>query len=355
MELVEHLGRDQSGNESRDFAREDLGAAAATQHGVHLEASIDASRAPKQGRRLLGPAESEDLLRATAAKHGRRLESTCLTTKGPRMRMTQWIKALTALMGLVVLVLPNPARGDTATRESGEPRPRLVPQTTISRIPSGVDTYTAFIEEGSVGAAGVGLLDGRPSSAGGIEARGGVRTWASFLDRVVMQAEAGHDSKSRFVPSLAVAVRALGDRERGWAFGVLGRYRTEGFTALEGEVEGGLLGGYAKNAVHLDAGLVVGVGIEEEEADGEALARFGYDVVLPLRVGFEGRLRRELREEEAEEAETVEGGEWDAFAGAQATLGFEHVFGILTAGVQKSRLAQEPGWMTQLVLGGIAF
>jgi len=266
-------------------------------------------------------------------------------------------KMLTFGLSLAVLGLNSVSAAPAVATERESEAPKAVhsplPQRTISMIPSGVDTYTAFIEENGVGAGAVGLADGRPESAGGNELSGGLRLWGSFVNRVVVQADVGNDAKGKFVPSLSAAVRVLGDRERGWALGVLGRYRTEGFKTVEGEIEAGLLGGFQQRRLHLDIGLIAGVGVEEEEADGELLARFGYDLLPALRLGAEVRARRELAEEE--EAEAVEGGEWDAFGGPQLTVAYEHFYSSVTAGIQKPRFTEDAGWMAQLVIGGIAF
>jgi hypothetical protein len=256
------------------------------------------------------------------------------------------------LLALAFLTLGMEAQ---AVEVDGRPRTAPVgPQLTMAKVPSGIDTYSAQIDGSTLGAAAVGVVDGRSKGAGGLGATGGFRAWGTLLDRVVAQAEVGNDAKSRFVPSVALAARVLGNRKIGWAAGVLARYRTEGFSTIEGEIEGGLLGSYAKNRLHLDAGLIVGVGIEEEEADGEALLRFGYDLSPAFRLGLESRVRRELAEEE-ELGRSKEGEEWDAFAGAQATLAFDQFFGCLTAGPQKTRVSEDAAWMAQLTLGGVAF
>jgi hypothetical protein len=200
------------------------------------------------------------------------------------MTLTSTLLALmTCVAGLSVSssLRAQPRESSTATEATPERRS----ERTLRRIPSGVDTYTAFIEGQSLGAAGVGVLDGRPGEERSVDASGGIRFWGSFLDRFVIQGEAGKDAKGRFAPSVTLAARLLGDGKSGWAAGVLGRYRTEGFSTVEGEVEGGLLGGYARNRLHLDAGLIAGVGIEESEADAELLFRLGYDLAAIFRLG----------------------------------------------------------------------
>jgi hypothetical protein len=247
-----------------------------------------------------------------------------------------------------------PARA--ADSEAG-PEPELssaeVARHTLIATPTGVETYTAFLGERGLGASGVANV----TSVAGSETdlSGGFRLWGGFLDRVTAQGDAAKNSKGRFAPSLAVGVRVLGDRSKGWALGVLGRYRTEGFSTVDGEVEGGLLGSFARRQLHLDAGVIAGVGIEEEEADGEGLVRFGYDLSNNVRLGVEGRVRHELETGGEQAARAAGESEWDMFAGAQANLAFSHFFGVLTVGPQKPRASEDIGLMLSLMLGGVAF
>jgi hypothetical protein len=201
--------------------------------------------------------------------------------------------------------------------------------------------------------AGIGEVDGSSSKT---DAAGGLRIWGSFLDRLTVQGDVVNRDSGRFRPSLAVVGRILGDRRRGWGLALLSRYRTEGLTTFEGEIEAGLLGSFAQQRLHLDLGLVAGAGLEEEETDAEAQLRFGYNFWDALRVGFEGRVRRELGEEERESAVASEhGGEWDAFAGAQATLAWDHFFGLVTCGPLKRRTSEDAELMVHVVMGGVAF
>jgi hypothetical protein len=251
------------------------------------------------------------------------------------------------------------ARASAAETETGEEPKRTaaeLAQQTLAATPTGVDAYTAFLGERGLGAAGIGNLTTGPGE--GADLSGGVRLWGGFLQRITVQGEAAKDAKGRFAPSLAVAARLLGDRRKGWAVGLLGRYRTEGFSTIDGEVEGGILGSFARHRLHLDAGVLAGGGIEEKEYDGEGVLRFGYDLAQVLRVGFEGRVRRELGDGDENEAQmrpVGDAGEWDMFAGAQTSVAFDHFFGTLTFGPQKPRTTDQVGLMVQLVVGGVAF
>lgn len=193
------------------------------------------------------------------------------------------------------------------------------------------------------------------SWAGATDLSGGLRLWGGFLDRMTVLGEGSKTEKGRYAPSLTVAVRVLGDRRANWGIGILGRYRTEGFSTIDGEVEAGFLGSYVKSGLHLDAGVLAGKGLEEEEADAEVLARFGYDVFPVLRLGLEGRVRHELGKEPAAATTGGDTGEWDALAGAQASVAYDHFFLTLTLGSQKPRLSEQLGFVGHVVVGGVAF
>lgn len=264
------------------------------------------------------------------------------------------------LVGVAIVVGASviSAHAVAVETEADELPPRTsaeLAEQTLAATPSGVDTYTAFLGERGLGAAGLANLNS--GTGEGADLSGGARLWGGFLGRITVQGEAANNAKGRFAPSLAVAGRLLGDRRKGWAVGLLGRYRTEGFSTIEGEVEAGVLGSFAQRRLHLDAGVLAGAGIEEEEFDAEGVLRFGYDLAKVLRVGFEGRARREIEEEEgeAELRPGGEAGEWDMFAGAQASVAFDHYFGTLTFGPQKPRMTDQVGLMVHLVIGGVAF
>jgi hypothetical protein len=259
------------------------------------------------------------------------------------------------LITVALIALPGRVRAAETDRADTPPEQVPLPTRTLAAVPAGVDAFSAFVEGSAVGATAVGSLDGRSEGDGRSRASAGSRLWVTLGNRVVAQAEAGNDASGRFVPSLTAVVRVLGDRQTGWAAAALARYRTEGFSTLEGEAEAGLLGSYARHQLHLDLGLIAGVGLEEEEADGEAVFRFGYDLVPSLRLGAEARVRRELLERPRTMPAAAEGDEWDAFAGIQGTLALGQFFGCLTLGPQKVRSSEELGWMAQLSLGGVAF
>jgi hypothetical protein len=265
------------------------------------------------------------------------------------MRITQTCLLAIAAWGVSVHVRAAEADAGPARQlDSTE-----VEQQTLAATPTGVDTYTAFLGERGLGASG--LASASTGAGTGTDFSGGFRLWGGFLDRMVAQGEAAKNSKGKFAPSVAIAVRVLGDRAKGWALGALGRYRTEGFSTIEGEIEGGLLGSFARKQLHLDAGVLAGVGIEEEEADAEGVLRFGYDLSRNFRLGLESRIRHELETGGEEEARAAGESEWDMFAGAQANMTFSHFFGVLTVGPQKPRATEKVGLMLHLMVGGVAF
>lgn len=266
------------------------------------------------------------------------------------MKTSKLVLALAVVACVVVEAAPSRAADAGAERDIVTSEP--LPQRTLAAVPNGVDTYTAFLGQRGVGAAGVGVIESGTTKS---DLSGGVRIWGGFLNRFTAVGDASRDQKGRFAPSVALGARLLGDRQTGWGLGALGRYRTEGLTTMDGEVEGGLMGSYAKRQLHLDLGLIAGVGVEEKEADGEVAFRFGYDVLDVLRLGVEGRVRRELGDEEAAPPAGVKQEEWDAFGGAQACVAFNHFFGTLTLGPQKLRTSEQVGFLAHLMLGGVAF
>lgn len=257
----------------------------------------------------------------------------------------------TAVMMAAALARGGTARAADSGAERTAPLQPLA-QRTLAAVPNAVDTYTAFLGQPGVGTAGLAAVESGTSNA---NLSGGIRIWGGFLNRFTAVGDASRDQKGRFAPSVALGARLVGDRQTGWGLGALGRYRTEGLTTIDGEIEGGLMGSYAKRQLHLDLGLMAGVGIEEKEADGELAFRFGYDVLDVLRLGVEARVRRELGDEAAAPPLGVKQEEWDAFGGAQASVAFNHFFGTLTLGPQKLRTSEQVGFLAHVMLGGVAF
>jgi hypothetical protein len=122
-------------------------------------------------------------------------------------------------------------------------------QRTLAAVPTGVDTYTAFLGQSGVGAASIGVVESGKRNS---DLSGGARIWGSFVNRFSAMGEASRDQKGALRQALRLVRGLLGDRQIGWGLGALGRYRTEGLTRIDGEIEGGLMRSYAKRRLHLE-------------------------------------------------------------------------------------------------------
>lgn len=226
-------------------------------------------------------------------------------------------------------------------------------KTAATETPTVAYTYTAFgVSARTFGAAGYGESRGGFESTPVPHLGGGLRLWASPVDRVTLFIDAEQrDENDKFAPSASIQVRILGNRADGWALGALARYKAEGFADLGGEIEFAALGSYGRRGVHLDGNAVIGKDMDKDESDGEALARAGYDVLTFLRVGGEGRVRYRLSG-----AAALPGGRnWDAFAGPQVMGFYGAFFGAVTAGPSTIGLTENVGWIAIATVGGAAF
>ena len=176
---------------------------------------------------------------------------------------------------------------------------------------------------------------------------GGLRLWATPLESFTLLAEAQRRDNGEFAPAIGLQVRFWQDER--WAFGALGRFKSEGFAEIEGEVELGLLGSYDAGASHLDLNLVVGGGFDEAETDGELALRLGQDVFGWLRAGVESRVRYRL----SGDALLPGGRKWDAVAGPQLTASFDHFFASLLTGPTSVGVVSGVGWQSMLTFGGV--
>jgi hypothetical protein len=174
----------------------------------------------------------------------------------------------------------------------------------------------------------------------------GLRLWGSPLQRLVLIADVARRDNGEFAPALALQVR-FWENER-WALGALGRFKSEGFAEIEGEVELGLLGSYDAGPSHLDLNVIVGRGFDEAETDGELALRVGRDVLGSLRAGLEGRVRYRLTGDQL-----LPGGrKWDAVAGPQLSVGFDPFFASLLTGPTNVGVVSGVGWIGLLTFGG---
>jgi hypothetical protein len=225
-------------------------------------------------------------------------------------------------------------------------------------VPQVSYTYSAVgAPAKTVGAAftGFGLGERGQSSVLG----GGVTVWGAPIARLTLIGDATRSVYREFAPSLGATFRLLGKPNEGFSLGALGRYKVDGFgrgpskDEVEGEIEGGLLFGYNRQGVHLDANTIVGFGTTEEgEVDIEARARAGYDVGKYLRVGVDAQSRVRV----AGPLVLANGRSWDWVLGPQAMVASGHFFGSFLVGpTTTGTLSPKVGAIVALSFGGTAF
>jgi hypothetical protein len=184
------------------------------------------------------------------------------------------------------------------------------------------------------------------------EALGGGMLYGSPLERLLLVLTTERTFDGRWAPAGTVAFRFVGSNIQGYALSGLARYRTEGFSELGGEVEGGILFSLAQRGLHLDANLVFGGGVEEEEAgeaDGELKLRAGYDVARWLRVGLDGQARKRL----AGDALAPGGRTWDVVGGPQLLVSWQRFYASATFGPSTVGVAHDVRWAGLLAIGGV--
>jgi hypothetical protein len=205
----------------------------------------------------------------------------------------------------------------------------------------------------TVGAYGYGLglaAQGQDPGFGG-----GVTAWGSPVDRLTVVADAPSDVSGRFTPSLALLGRILGGRPEGWALGVLGKWKAEGFGVgphgdeIESELEGGALFSLEESGFRLDTNALAGMGTGPAgEADAEARLRFGYQFGRLTWLGIDGQTRVRL-----EGPKYLPNGRiWDFATGAQVTVGPSHFFGAFTAGPTTMGLTSDTVGFTAILTAG---
>jgi hypothetical protein len=237
---------------------------------------------------------------------------------------------------------------------AGNGQPGGAPKaTSATETPTVAYTHSAFgVSQGTFGGAGFGESRGGFSPANP-SFGGGIRLWWSPIDRLTLYADAERREAGEraFAPSASVQVRILGDRKAGWALSALARYKAEAFAELGGEAEFAALASYTRGGFHLDGNTIYGVAFEENESDGELLARAGYDVLPFLRIGGEGRARVRFSGDV-----TLPGGRtWDMFIAPQVLGYYGAFFGALTAGPSTVGIADGVGWLALASVGGVMF
>jgi hypothetical protein len=215
-------------------------------------------------------------------------------------------------------------------------------------------TYTATgAVAKTVGAQSYGLtvVAGGQSSVFG----GGARVWGAPIERLTLIADAERNVWGNFSPAVAVVGHLLGDRDRGWALGALGKFKIDGFAAgpehdeVESEIELGALVSFSRSGMHLDVNGIAGRGLGDEgEMDAEGRLRFGYDIGRYVRLGADGQFRARL----AGPKYLPNGRTWDFTAGPQLCVGSGSFYGALTAGPATMGLTSESVGFSGIVAFG---
>jgi hypothetical protein len=252
-----------------------------------------------------------------------------------------------------------PAAALAAPPDGDAPAPPPVPRPTDARevAPTMGYTQSAFGSPGmSAGvAAYVGVLHGQPNPSGDLSgktlAQGGVHIYGSPIDRLTLSFDVDRRDFSTPAPSATIAVRILGSRAQGWAFGASASYRTEGFANVAGEIEGALLLSFAKYRLHADLNGVFGAAVKEHEMDSEVKLRLGYDVTPWMRVGADGRFRMRVGD-----GKYLAGGRTvDAVGGPEVVFGYKYFFAAVSGGPSTVGVARGFGWGATTTLGAAVF
>jgi hypothetical protein len=227
------------------------------------------------------------------------------------------------------------------------------PRTSATSTAIVAHTYATGVARGQLGAMGYGsgLVSGGSSTWAG-----GATAWGSPVDRLTIVADAQRDVNAQFAPSVAALVRLVGAPGRGFSFGVIGKYKVDGFARgpnneFESEAETGALLSLHEGRFHLDTNAIGGVGLtDDREVDAEGRLRVGIDVTSFLRLGIDEQARWRVSG-----ATKLPGNRsWDYAGGAQVLVSFGGFFGALTAGPTTMGVYDsKAGWMAMMTLGAV--
>jgi hypothetical protein len=200
----------------------------------------------------------------------------------------------------------------------------------------------------SVGTAFAGF-QGAVASSSSQEAQAGLLLGGSPLRRLTLLALFGRDGEGNLSPLLAAHVVFLGDRAHGYALGALTQYKAEGFTELGGEAELGLTGAWQVRALHLDANLIGGFGVEEKdmgEVDVEGKLSLGHDLFSRFRAGAAAQVRERL----AGDRRLAGNRNWDALAGPELKAWFGPVLVAASGGATTVGVSDGVGGFANLTI-----
>jgi hypothetical protein len=164
---------------------------------------------------------------------------------------------------------------------------------------------------------------------------GGVAVWGAPIQRLTLIADASRNVWGNFSPSAAAVVRILGNGEKGFSLGGLGKFKVDGFAAgsdhdeIESELEVAALASLIDSGWHFDLNAIAGRGLGDEgETDAEGRFRMGCDFGRYVRLGLDSQARIRL----AGPKYLPNGRTWDFAAGTQVVVAADRFFGAFTAG-----------------------
>ena len=253
-----------------------------------------------------------------------------------------------------VLAATSPARAADDASGAGVGAQSTLPKSAPNETPVTAFTYGTGVSAGTVGASSFG------SGVAGTSAStwaAGATAWASPIDRLTLVVDATRSIDAQFSPSAAAIIRLLGRHDEGFSFGVLEKFKIDGFARgpnreVESELESGAVLSYVHARVHADLNGLAGFGLaDDHEVDTEARLRVGYDLTRFLRVGVDEQARWRLRG-----FDKLPGGRtWDFGGGAQVLLSWKNFYGAVTAGPTTIGVVDpgKVGWMGMLTLGAV--
>jgi hypothetical protein len=227
---------------------------------------------------------------------------------------------------------------------------------TRSSVPMGTFTFTAFgAPKHALGLRAYALGTSSPGQTP--IAGGGVSGWWSPIDRVTLVGDASRNALGQFTPSVAAVVRIAGEPGDGWSLGGLAKMKVQGFAdeaakEVEGELEAGVLGSYARGGWHLDLNALAGAGLGDDgEADAEGRLRLAHDLGSFTRLGLDSQARFRVAGDKRLPGDRT----WDFAAGPEAFFGFGRLFGSIFTGATSSTVpgVGRLGWLSVVTFGGV--
>ena len=268
----------------------------------------------------------------------------------PRLVAVQHLFASCVAVSILTLAGAATAQPTADAPEPAPPPAAPEPKDIKNEVPLVGYTQSAFGASAVTGGgAAFGEVIGGAASPDTRDFGGGARLWVAPIDRLTLLVDVDkRPFGEEAAPSATAAVRIFGNRKAGWAVGGLLSYRTEGFAEIGGEVESAAMFSLAASGFHLDSNVVFGVGVEEDEMDGEVKLRAGYDVASFVRLGVDGRFRYRLSGDKSLPGDRP----GDAVGGPEVMFGYKNFFMALGGGPSTVGISTTVGWTAGATIGG---